>query len=113
MKRLTQWIGIIYSLPEWMARIDEKLETIMAGLDDLNAALDSISTDVEATLAHVTELETEVTALKNTAPPSVDLSGVMSKVTAIRNKLEGISTTVAAVPASTDTPTTPAPTPPA
>jgi uncharacterized coiled-coil protein SlyX len=91
-----------FLLPRWVLGLRDRVDTletqmefVMAEIDDLNTALDAIATDVDAALAHVTELETELKALQDSTPASVDLSGAISKATAIRQRLEGVSTTAA------------------
>lgn len=78
--------------------IVERLDEIMSQLDDLNTALGRIATDADAQLAKTKELADELTALQNSTPPEVDLSGVIAKANAIADGLEGIS--AAAAPAA-------------
>lgn len=65
--------------------------TIMAQIDDLQAALNTISTQADTLQTDFTNLETELTNLQNTTPPEVDLSGVIAQAQAISTKLGAIA----------------------
>jgi hypothetical protein len=64
----------------------------MSQVDDLNALLAAIASDVTAVLDQVRSLEEQLTTLQQTTPPQVDLSGAIAAATAIREQLEATST---------------------
>lgn len=99
-----------FLLPRWVlglrgrvATLECNMERIMAQIDDLNAALEAIAVDVEATLTHVGELETELRDLQANTPPEVDLSSAIEKATTIRARLESMSQTTGDPLGSPDT----------
>lgn len=88
-----------YQLPHWVFELrgrvftlETAMEFIMAQLDLLTDALNAIASDVDAELAKVTDLETQLTALQNSTPPEVDLTGAIALATSIRERLEGVAT---------------------
>jgi hypothetical protein len=66
----------------------------MSQLDQLTEVLGAISSDVDQTLGKVTQLEADLKAAQESTPPEVDLTPLIEQASAIRARLEGVSTAV-------------------
>src|SRR5690348_2982154 len=86
------------------------VKATMADIDTLMTTLQAISTDGDASLSKVSELEQKLTDLNNSTPAEVDLQPAIDLAASIRSKLEGVqsSTSDATSAASSgDTATSP------
>lgn len=73
------------------ALILQRMDHIMAQIDDLQAALSAISAQADTLTTDFSSLEEQLTALQNSTPPEVDLSGVIATAQSISAKLGAIA----------------------
>lgn len=85
--------------------IMRRTSEIMAQIDDLMSALQTISSDVDNEVSRLQQLQDQLTQLQNTTPPSVDLQPAIDLASSIRQRLEGTATTAADTAATTSSDT--------
>lgn len=86
------------------ALILQRMDHIMAQIDDLQAALSAISAQADTLTTDFSSLEEQLTALQNSTPPEVDLSGVIATAQSISAKLGAIADAANVTPPASPAP---------
>lgn len=84
----------LLSFPRNIYKILLNQEKLMAAIDDLNAVVTQIGTDVSAVQADVA---TVIALLQAVQVPGVDLTDAIGKLTAVHNALAGVDASLKAV----------------
>ena len=84
----------LLAVPRAVLALEQGVAVIMSQLDQLTEVLGAISSDVDQTLGKVTQLEADLKAAQESTPPEVDLTPLIEQASAIRARLEGVSTAV-------------------